>query len=237
MLRIAMGSVHETFEDNNRIVQVLNPLFPVPSMEETNALVDHLQKKKIAAAHVLEQTADRRVMTKLPGTFSFHFTLDEAVKAAKFMARLHVAIYDAPVASQFRPVTEFGMQGKHAAQPIWGDLNGGNIVWDKGEPVGVVDYDTVSYGDPWYDLATACVLWPDEFTLDYAKAIVQAYQEMMPIATDGVWGHLRSYTLLIHKKLVDAYFGRSHLKKPKPYLEERIGKLDRIYELLCTETL
>lgn len=228
-----MGSVHETFDHGDRISQKLNPNFPVPDLGRVNKLVAILKKAGIEAAFILHQTAEERVMEKIEGSpTTFTYTKEQAVKAARFMARLHKALRLAQPLATFKPVSEFSNKKE---QVIWGDLNGGNIIWRDGEPVGVVDYDTASLGDRWYDLASACVLWPEVFSLDYAVSIIQAYQEELPIATSDWDIRLSHFALLIHKKMVDAYFGRSHIKRPREYFEGRLEKLDRTLKILSGE--
>lgn len=215
------GNTHTTRRSGNTVVQSLNPGLVVPTKEQVNKLVDLLRNNGIVAAKVIGQTPTERVLEYLEGEFYRPFTHEQCLKAMVFLRKLHGVLAEAEPIGSFHIVKDYGP----GSDMIWGDVNASNFLWRDGEVVGIVDYDCVSRGDVWLDVAMALVNWQEDFEYSKSLELLDAY------GIEGDWlEKVQKYILLTHKQYADVSFGMNHIKKSRAYCKQRLERLNEQYE-------
>lgn len=222
--KLSGGLVHKTYFDGKHVIQFLNPKFPVPNKNTTNKLINVLRCHGILAADILYQDRSKRILEYLCGDFYEKFTEKQCLKAIKFVKRLHEALTEIKATSTFKPIHDFNPEG---TDTIYGDVKASNIEWKKGEPVGIVDYDTISKGDKLYDVFFAILLWQKTFQMTVAKKILKEYGNIPPNVSDL----FRKFILIKIKEISTQSLGLGYfIPKSKKYYQKRISELNDIYE-------
>lgn len=232
MKKINGGSVNKTYENNTEIIQLLNQNFhpyPIDFVNTTNSI---LREYGIVTATVSKQTKKIRIFNKLDGEFYDYLTLSQSLKAAKFLAKLHTALNIAKI----EPPTNFYLVDEYSTSKnriLWGDLKTNNILWRKNEPVGIVDYDTISKGLLSFDVCTAMLMWQKEFSMLTAKKILEEYMCSIDMFDDMENYEIcfKKFLLLKYKQFADEMTGLGYFKKlPFHFYKEKIKKLKKAYE-------
>jgi len=227
----SQGNVHKTIICGNRVEQLLNPKFHVPSIGKVNRLNCFLRDNGIEAAVIIAQTESKRVMEKLEGIFPDSLNETERIKAMIFLKKLHYVLqqYDERKAlNQFYLVSQFS--GNYD-ELIWGDVKTSNILWRDGEPVGIIDYDTVSLGSVWYDIFMALTVWGNDISYQEMNKLIALYLDTKDVSMVGWEIEFRRFVLLKIKEMTTNAFGLGYfVPRPLSYYKDRVRHLNHLYE-------
>ena len=227
---ISQGNVHGTIVYEDRVEQLLNPAFAVPSKDKTNRLNRFLRKNGIGVALIIEQTKEKRVMERLDGAFYDKLDKAQRKKAMGFLRKLHNVLErygKRDALNQFYLVSQF----RKGDELIWGDTKVSNILWKDNEPVGIVDYDTVSLGSVWYDVFMALATWGNDISYEEMSDLIATYLGVIDVSGIGWEVEFRRFALLKIKEMAINAFGLGYfVPRPLPYYKERIKHLNRLYE-------
>lgn len=231
MKKLTGGVVHKTYlgkyKGEEVVIQYINPKFKVPSRNKVNNLVKMLKSKNIISANIIYQDKEKRIFEKLNGIFYDNFTTKQAIKALHFMVELQGVLGENEIKcfNQFYLVDDFS--GKHKKDIVWGDLKANNILWQKGKPVGIIDYDTISKGKMMFDICTAIATWEKTTTMKFINEVITEYCISKKFLLDS----LDRFILVRYKQLVNEMGGLGYFKKQniKTY-QSKIKKLNLLYE-------
>lgn len=224
------GNVHKTRIYKDRVEQTLNHKFKVSLMNETNRLNLFLKNNNIETAQILKQTKDKRILERLKGDFYDSFNRIQRKKAIMFLKKLHNILekYDKRKATnQFYLVSQF----QKYDELVWGDTKASNFLWRNGNPVGIVDYDTVSLGSVWYDVFMALITWGKNISHKEMNALIALYLGIRDASQLNWETEFRRFVLLKIKEISTNAFGLGYfVPRSRAYYKDRIKRLNNFYE-------
>lgn len=222
-MKLKQGNVHKTYIFRDKVIQFLNPNFSVPHRRKVEKIIQLIRENGVLCPRILYQNKKKRVLEYLEGKFLDRFTVKQEKKAAKFLRKIHCILKQGKGITFFQPVRDF-LQGEDI---IWGDTKADNILWRNGEPVGIVDYDTITKGSFFYDVCMAMLMWPDRWSVKRAIGIAKAYG----IQDKKISDIFRMYLLVKIKEISTHSVGLGYFShRSRKYYQNRIKELNKIYE-------